>query len=315
MSFGIVSAWCILLLIVSIVISTILVYFIKQFLAVNRQMQEIIIILDDIIAGNANRRILLTGEERLAPLAYKINEMVYAYEEKLIRLHSADQNSKQLMTSLSHDVRTPLTTLIGYLDVVCKGRGTGSDCQSMIEIARDKAHSLKEYVEVLFDWFKIHSNEWLLEMKQVELGELTRNILKDWIPVFDENQIQYDFEIPEHRIMVALDWDVYPRILNNLIQNVISHSRASQIRIGIQTVQETAQISIWDNGMGIEEKDLVNIFERLYQCDHSHSARGSGLGLSIVKQMVEKMGGTILAESVVNNYTVFRISFPLQRTV
>ena len=80
------------------------------------------------------------------------------------------------MTSLSHDVRTPLTTLIGYLDAAHKGLVTGRDRDDDIETARRKAHDLKEYIDVLFDWFKLNSDEFALEIQSVEAAELTRNI-------------------------------------------------------------------------------------------------------------------------------------------
>lgn len=94
------------------------------------------------------------------------------------------------MTSLSHDVRTPLTTLIGYLDAVHRGIVTGKDCDEYIETARRKAHDLKKYIDVLFDWFRLNSNEFALEIAAVEAAELTRNILIGWIPVFEEHQME-----------------------------------------------------------------------------------------------------------------------------
>lgn len=93
------------------------------------------------------------------------------------------------MTSLSHDVRTPLTTLIGYLDAAHKGLVTGKDRDDYIETARRKAHDLKEYIDVLFDWFKLNSNEFALEIQSVEAAELTRNILIDWIPILRINRL------------------------------------------------------------------------------------------------------------------------------
>ena len=113
------------------------------------------------------------------------------------------------MTSLSHDVRTPLTTLIGYLDAAHKGLVTGKDRDDYIETARRKAHDLKEYIDVLFDWFKLNSNEFALEIQSVEAAELTRNILIDWIPIFEDKQVEYDIDIPEQPVRVRLDMDSY----------------------------------------------------------------------------------------------------------
>jgi len=215
------------------------------------------------------------------------------------------------MTSLSHDVRTPLTTLIGYLDAAHKGIVSGKDRDDYIETARWKAHDLKEYIDVLFDWFKLNSNEFAIELQTVEAAELTRDILIDWIPIFEGKQIAYNIDIPEKPFRVRLDTDGYMRILNNLIQNVISHSRADKIEIALTKKNHNMEITVTDNGIGIEKEDLKHIFERLYKCDKGRSEKGSGLGLSIVHQLVEKMNGTITAESTQGNGTTFILLFPL----
>ena len=118
-----------------------------------------------------------------------------SYESRLSIVRQTEETNRQLMTSLSHDVRTPLTTLIGYLDAAHKGLVTGKDRDDYIETARRKAHDLKEYIDVLFDWFKLNSDEFALEIQPVEAAELTRNILIDWIPIFEDKQVDYDIDI------------------------------------------------------------------------------------------------------------------------
>ena len=278
---------------------------------VKRQISEITDALADIKNGNGNRRILSAANELVAPIAYEINEIVVSYENRLSTFRQTEETNRQLMTSLSHDVRTPLTTLIGYLDAAHKGIVTGKERDDYIETARRKAHDLKEYIDVLFDWFKLNSNEFAMELQIVEAAELTRDILIDWIPIFEDKQIAYNIDIPEHPFRVRLDTDGYMRILNNLIQNVISHSRADKIEIALTKKNHNMEITVTDNGIGIEKEDLKHIFERLYKCDKGRSEKGSGLGLSIVHQLVEKMNGTITAESTQGNGTTFLLFFPL----
>ena len=278
---------------------------------VKKQIAEITDALSDVKNGNGNRRILLAKNELVAALAYEINEIIVSYENRLSVVRQTEETNRQLMTSLSHDVRTPLTTLIGYLDAAHKGIVTGKDRDDYIETARRKAHDLKEYIDVLFDWFKLNSNEFAMEINTVEAAELTRNILIDWIPIFEDKQIDYNIDIPEQPFRVKLDTDGYMRILNNLIQNVIAHSHADKIEIALSKQGGNMQILLADNGIGIEKEDLKRIFERLYKCDKGRSEKGSGLGLSIVHQLVEKMNGTITAESVRGKRTEFILLFPL----
>ena len=278
---------------------------------VKAQINGMLDALEDIKAGNGNRRILSATDEFTASIAYEVNDIVSSYEKELSSFRQAEEVNKQLMTSLSHDVRTPLTTLIGYLDAAHKGIVTGKDKDEYVEIARRKAHDLKEYIDVLFDWFKLNSDEFVLLIDPVEAVELTRNILIDWIPIFEDKQIDYSIDIPEQPFRVRLDPDAYMRVLNNLIQNVIVHSHADKINISLSNQDGNMKIVVVDNGVGIEKDDLKHIFERLYKCDKGRSEKGSGLGLSIVHQLVEKMNGTITAESTPGNGTMFALYFPL----
>lgn len=283
-----------------------------KLLGVKRQLKDMTDALNDIDAGNGNRRILAVGNELTADLSYKMNEIVTRYEEQLSGLRVADKTNRQLMTSLSHDVRTPLTTLIGYLDASHRGVVTGKEREVYLEIARHKAHDLKDYIDVLFDWFKLNSSEFALSIERVELMELTRNVLKDWIPIFEENHLDYEIDIPERPLFAKVDMDGYARIINNLVQNVITHSQATKIKIEMTQEGNKIEIRITDNGIGIEKADLPHIFERLYKCDKGRSDKGSGLGLSIVGQMTEKMNGRITVQSEPNRYTAFIVDFPVK---
>ncbi|WP_437126185.1 sensor histidine kinase [Lacrimispora amygdalina] len=281
-----------------------------QLTAVRRQLREMAEALSDIQAGNGNRKILAPRNDLTAELSYKLNGIVYCYEEQIYKLKAADEANRQLVTSLSHDVRTPLTTLIGYLDAVHRGIAGPEEHVNYIETARLKAYSLKEYIDLLFDWFKLNSNEFTLSSEKIQLAELTRNILINWIPVFEENQIQYEIDIPEKPVFIHADPDGYERIINNLIQNVIKHSHASKITIQISKKQSDITIQIEDNGIGIDPADLPHIFERLYKCDKERSDKGSGLGLSIARQLTEKMNGWIDVKSKSDHDTAFIICFP-----
>lgn len=278
---------------------------------VKKQISEISDALEDIKNGNGNRRILAETHELIAPLAYAINDIILSYEKRLSAYHQTDETNRQLMTSLSHDVRTPLTTLIGYLDAAHKGIVDGKERDDYIETARRKAHDLKEYIDVLFDWFKLGSNEFSMNIAEIDLTELTRNILIDWIPIFEDTQVDFTIDIPEQPFRVQIDPDGYMRILNNLIQNVISHSHADKIEIVLSEQNRNIKILLSDNGIGIDKEDLKHIFERLYKCDKGRSEKGSGLGLSIARQLAEKMNGTITADSEPGNGTVFSLTFPL----
>ena len=278
-----------------------------------RKIKEIAEALADVKNGNGNRRVLANPDHLLSPLIYEINDIILAYEEQIAVFHQTDETNKQLMTSLSHDVRTPLTTLIGYLDAVHKGVVTGIEREEYIEISRRKAYDLKGYIDVLFDWFKLNSDEFAMTIQRTEAAELTRNILIDWIPLLEDQSIEYSIEIPNQAVIANLDPDSYLRIINNLLQNVITHSQADSVDILLTKREDIMQLSISDNGVGIGKEDLKQIFSRLYKCDKSRSDKGSGLGLSIAYQLTEKMGGQLSVESSFGQGATFILTLPLSK--
>ena len=275
-----------------------------------KQIADMSDILEEIRGGNGNRRILSGTFELTAPLAWQINAIVRSYEEQLSLCRQTEETNKRLMTSLSHDVRTPLTTLIGYLDAVHRGIVAGAERDDYVETARKKAHDLKEYIDVLFDWFKLGSGEFSMHMAMTDLTGLTRELLVDWIPILEERQIEYIIQIPEQPFRAEVDPDAFLRILNNLIQNVLVHSQADRVEISLSRQNQKIILTVSDNGTGMEKEDLKHIFERLYKCDRGRTQQGSGLGLPSVQQLMEKMGGKIDAESTPGQGTVFILFFP-----
>ena len=275
-----------------------------------KQIVEMCDILTDIKNGNGNRRILSEPHEIAAPLTYTINEIVVSYENRLAAFRRTEEANKQLMTSLSHDVRTPLTTLIGYLDAAQKGIVSGKEKEDYLETARRKAYDLKEYIDVLFDWFRLNSDELTLSAEPVEAALLTKNILIDWVPIFEDKQMDYCIDIPEQPFPVKLDPDAYMRIINNLIKNAWEHGNADKIWIEVSVVEGCVQIKVRDNGKGISAEAIPYVFERLYQEEPSGSRSGGGLGLAIAKELVLLQNGNISVQSDRPHGTTFCVALP-----
>ena len=163
----------------------------------------------------------------------------------------------------------------------------------------------------VFDWFKLNSNEFYLDLKDTEITELSRNIIKSWIVIFEEKDIDFDIEIEEKEIICNLDQNAYARVINNIIQNAVEHSKTKKIQISIKEEFRKIFITIKDFGVGIEPDDLKHIFDRLYKCDKARNKVGSGLGLYITKELIEKMNGCINVESEVGEGTEFEITLEI----
>ena len=285
-------------------------YLLARLHRVQSQLSLIKDVLTDIKNGNLNRRVLAQESDLTKQICYDINEIAMNSQSQLIRQKQSEQAYKRLMTSLSHDVKTPLTSLVGYLEAVESKMVMGVEQETYIQVATEKAHHLKEFVTALFEWAKLDAGEQIFHFEFCDLNELSRNVMADWVPLLESSNFSYDIEIPEMEYMTRIDPTAYTRVLNNLLQNILIHSGGSRMSLTITETEQQAKIIVADNGKGISASDLPHIFERMYQCDRSRSAKGNGLGLSIAKELLSIHKGTIAAESVPGAGTTLTINLP-----
>ena len=261
-----------------------------------RQIKKINQVLDEIIEGKTDRRILIRKYSLLSDTCYKLNQIMMDNKERIIQTKRQEHRNEKIMTSLSHDIRTPLTSIIGHLDAVHYEYVHGEMNAESVRQAREKAYVLKDYLDDLFQWFKLNSKEEKAEMKPLDIVEETRAVFANWVAAFEGNGISYDFVSDMDEIWISMDRVFYERIVNNLLKNAMEHSGASKIWIKIEQTGITAAVKICDNGVGIPEKAIPFVFDRLYKADDARSSKGSGLGLAIVRELVLMQGGKIFVE-------------------
>ena len=261
-----------------------------------RQIKKINQVLDEIIEGKTDRRILIRKYSLLSDTCYKLNQIMMDNKERIIQTKRQEHRNEKIMTSLSHDIRTPLTSIIGHMDAVHYQYVHGKMNAESVRQAREKAYVLKDYLDDLFQWFKLNSKEEKAEMKPLDIVEETRAVFANWVAAFEGNGISYDFVSDMDEIWISMDRVFYERIVNNLLKNAMEHSGASKIWIKIEQTGITAAVKICDNGVGIPEKAIPFVFDRLYKADDARSSKGSGLGLAIVRELVLMQGGKIFVE-------------------
>lgn len=298
-----------------LLISLCIMFFIILFLVIKlgRVREQLSIIeeaLEDIKSGNRNRRVLAKNNDMTKRICYAINEIAVKNQSQFIWQKQSEQAYKRLMTSLSHDVKTPLASLVGYLEAAQNGLVTGEEKEAYIRVAVEKAYHLKHFVEALFEWVKLDAKEQIFYFEICDFNELTRNIAAEWVPTLECRHFEYDFDIPEDEYSLRVDSHAYARILNNLFQNALVHSGGNKLVLQLLESEQEVKIIISDNGKGISSDDIPYIFERMYQCDRSRSLGGNGLGLSITMELVNALGGKIKADSEQGMGAIFTIVFP-----
>lgn len=255
--------------------------------------------------GNA----FVKGKGILADINFELNSVLKEGRRQLQRLQREENANQQLLTDLSHDVRTPLASLTGYLESL-DSKST-KEQEEYIHVAYRKALDLQELIDMLFQWFKLASDEQRYQMQTLDINELTREILIEFIPVFEKKQVSFSAAIPDDEWFVKIDKMAYGRILNNLLSNAIKHGGCSLIEIAIERRKDRVLVLVSDNGAGIPQKEVPFLFERLYKCDPSRAESGNGLGLAIVRELTNAMSGEIRVQSIQGEKTTFFLELPL----
>lgn len=278
-------------------------------LRMKKQEKNWLEILKGISQGRQDK-IFTNDRGNIADISYEINSIIDSGNKQIIKLKKADEASKQILTSLSHDVRTPLASLLGYLEALNKGMDNEGERQEYIGVAFRKANDLKAYVDILFEWFKLNSNEQEFVLERIDINEITRKIIIEWLPMFENNKIDYSVDIGDEENLVCIDLIAYSRVINNLIANAGKHGRCTSINVSVKENGESVFVSVKNNGNIIPPEQLPHIFERLYKGDTARADKGSGLGLAIAKELVGAFEGEITASSS-QEETVFTLRLPL----
>lgn len=254
------------------------------------------------------RHLFVKGNGMLADINFELNDILEKNRRQFMKLQRAEIANQRLLTDLSHDVRTPLASLVGYLESL--DAHTTKDKEEYIHVAYRKAMDLQELIDMLFQWFKITSREQMYQRKVYDINELTREIIIAHIPILEKKKIVFSANIPDDEWNIKIDRMAYARIINNLLSNAVKHGKCSLIEISIQKNEDQALVFVSNNGIAIPEKELPFIFERLYKCDASRSGNGNGLGLAIVSELTKAMSGEITVRSTQDGMTVFCLSLP-----
>lgn len=255
----------------------------------------------------------ITLPDELSDLEKKLN---YLKRESLTNEKLARENEQkkdELIVYLAHDIKTPLTSMIGYLSILNEMDDMPKKQQEKyIKIALDKSYRLEKLINELFDVARFNSEKIILEKEKLNLNLMLAQIIDDFYPTLSELNKKIELN-NEQQIMLVADPDKLGRVFNNLIKNAINYSAEnSNIRINVRKNEYNIIVDIINEGRQIPKEKLDQIFEKFYRLDSSRISKtgGSGLGLAIAKDIVQLHGGQIKAISS-EKETLFRVELPL----
>jgi two-component system sensor histidine kinase VanS len=243
----------------------------------------------------------------------KLNHLKSESEKNERLAKESEEKKDNLIVYLAHDIKTPLTSMIGYLslldeidDMPLKQR------KKYTSVALNKSYKLEELINELFDIARFNSEHIILEKEELKLNLMLEQIIDDFYPVLNELGKNIKFNTEENIIIMA-DPDKLSRVFNNLIKNAINYSKEeSEIMINVKKEESNVLVEVKNVGKQISQEKLDKIFEKFYRLDSSRNSNtgGSGLGLAIAKDIVELHNGTITAQSD-KNETIFKVILPI----
>ncbi|NFO28786.1 HAMP domain-containing histidine kinase [Clostridium botulinum] len=260
------------------------------------------------------KTIKVKGKDELSELCQSINDMSLELRKKIDNEKIIEKNKNELITSVSHDLRTPLTSIIGYVDLLKKNEFNDKEkFDNYIEVIDERTKSLNRLINELFEYTKLTSHDIKLNYSRLEIVSLIEQMVGEYTPIFNKENLEVVKDITDKDIFINADIEKIVRVLENLLTNAIKYSvKNSKVLIKLFEENDYVVVSVSNKAKDIAEDDLKNIFERFYKVDKSRKEQDStGLGLSIVKRIVELHNGEIdvnLNEDIIE----FKISLPLE---
>ena len=288
-----------------------------------RDIETIARAVKQISEGDLSTRLELEGEGELTDIAENLNRMEEDIQELIDKERTSEQSKTDLITNVAHDLRTPLTSILGYLELLRKNQKLSPEMQQKyLDIAYNKSVRLQKLIEELFGFTKLSYGKINMNVAKVDIVELLAQLLEESYPNFQKNGLSYDFVSNRKSQIIEADGDLLARLFDNLIGNAIKYGKeGKRVRVNLRADREIVTIKIVNYGYVIPENELPLIFDRFYRTDHSRTNAsgpgGTGLGLAIVKNITDMHHGTVSVSSDLSG-TVFtvrlKIHFDGERT-
>ena len=246
--------------------------------------------------NNNNTNKMVTQEinsKHISELVDNINGMITNQKTHDINVMHNSNNLKETITNLSHDIRTPLTSLDGYFQLL-KESTSDKEKDKYSRIIQSRIDSLKIMLDELFTYTKLQDDNYTLDLEKSNFNKLLTTTLFSFYDEFNTKGIEPQIDICDEQLSVYCNQAAVIRVIQNIIKNSFEHS-LSEMKITLQKIDGKAVLVCSNNVDGEDDIDITMVFDRFYKSDVSRTQSSTGLGLSIAKGLTEKMGGTISA--------------------
>jgi len=257
--------------------------------------------------GHYDARVDVIGHDEVAELANSFNNMADSIEKN-------EMMRRTFLANISHDLRTPMTTISGFIDGIIDGVIPQDKHNYYLSVIASEVRRLSRLVNSLLDITRIQAGERKFEMKEFDICEMARRILITFEQKIEEKNLDVEFECDEDHMLATADSDAIHQILYNICDNAVKFSKEKgRLRLSVRYYDKKITVSVYNEGEGILKEDLPYVFDRFYKADKSRGLdkSGVGLGMYISKTIIEAHGEKIWAQSESGEYCEF--SFTLKR--
>ena len=265
--------------------------------------------LEEILDTDSDEKVMVfTDNPSLISLATQINRLLVDRQKVRADYRRSELASKRMLSNISHDIKTPMTVILGYLEIM---RVNGDPRQEMLGKVESTAHRVMELITQFFTLAKLEAGDTELERSKLNLNEVCSENILSFYELLSTQDFQIEVDLPNAPIFVMSNSDALQRILFNLISNAIRYGADGKyLGIVLRSDEENAYIDIIDKGRGIPKEFADTIFDRLFTMEDSRNPRiqGNGLGLTIAKNLAVQLGGDITLTSQPNVKTVFTVT-------
>lgn len=266
--------------------------------------------MQHISEGDLNTAVEVEGDDEFSSMAANLNKMVEDLRDLMDRERESERTKNELITNVAHDLRTPLTSIIGYLELLSESKELPADMQKKyIDIAYVKTKRLEKLIEDLFGFTKLNYGKISMQVGKVDVVKLLSQLLEEFYPNFMDKNLSYELQSNVPAKVITADGNLLARLFDNLINNAIKYGAdGKRILVKVAAGEEIVTISVVNYGYVIPADELPLIFNKFYRVEQSRSTTtgGTGLGLAIAKNIVDMHGGTIDVASDLSG-TVFTV--------
>lgn len=266
-----------------------------------------------IASGDLDYEMKYKKDDEIGKFCNEFDRMRLRLRASLEKQVEFEHSRQQLIASVSHDLKTPLTSIQGYVELLSDDIVEDPETQkAYLDIIRSKSAQLNHLIDDLFTFTKMNLDEFVIELTPMDTGALFEFMLSEKEMDFLERLVDLQVDRPIPSVQIAADAPRLHQVLDNLISNAEKFTK-TYIRIYTRITPDYFEWFVEDDGIGIAQEELSRIFEHFYKVDKSrtYSSRGTGLGLAICKQIVEAHGGTISVRSRVGVGTTFKVKLPI----